>query len=324
MGWYIVPAFVLKYSNPHAQRLISGLWSLIGLFLFFRMLLSLISGQRAKIITPLIFIVFSGADVVGRALTHFRMGPIYHLEWWAGWIKYGSSTTSLFWVPQHAIAVWLGIAMLMRQDRLPTLLPYLIFIFSAISFRSPFAAIGLAPYGAWLIWRNGVRKTVLNWRAIITVMLLVAPLFLYFSASSARIPHGFIGTPVPPAGTTNTAMPAFFLSLIAQVTLTILDQMTEFFWAYIQRSHIVMNASCKHFLNSEPHVTQQQKQLALIVFSILPTYGSKPLYGSYIFALAIMRATLSILLTFGVVNTKHPPSSILALSPSALDMGHSE
>lgn len=194
LGWYIVPAFALKYLNPHAQRLISGIWSLIGLFLFFRMLLTLISGRRAKIITPLIFIVFSGADVIGTALTHFRMGPIYHLEWWNGWIEYGSSMTSLFWVPQHAIAVWLGIAMLMRQDRIPTLSPYLIFLFSAIAFWSPFAAIGLAPFGAWLMWQNGVRKTVLNWRPIVTVMLLIAPLFLYFSASSGQIPHGFIWT----------------------------------------------------------------------------------------------------------------------------------
>ncbi|CAN7246046.1 hypothetical protein LJR230_000903 [Trinickia sp. LjRoot230] len=194
LGWYLVPALVLKYTGLHAQRIVSGLWSLIGLFLFFRTLLGLITARRAQLIVPLVFVVFSGADIIGTALTHFQMGLIYHLEWWDGWIEYGSNMTSLFWVPQHAISVWLGIATLMPQDRRPTLLPYLALMYSAISFWSPFAAIGLAPYGAWLVWRYGVRQIVFSPQAISTVALLTSPIVLYLAAGSGQIPHGFIGT----------------------------------------------------------------------------------------------------------------------------------
>ena len=74
-------------------------------------------GRRQRWLPLLAFVAFSGADGIGTLVTGFRFGPPWHLEWWIGWMEYGSHATSLFWVPQHAIPAWLGIAVLMRAPQ---------------------------------------------------------------------------------------------------------------------------------------------------------------------------------------------------------------
>ncbi|KLU21979.1 hypothetical protein EOS_33095 [Caballeronia mineralivorans PML1(12)] len=193
-----------------------------GIFLFFRMLNSLITTKRAAVIMPLVFILFSGADIVGRAITHFQVGLIYHIEWWAGWIEYASNMTSLFWVPQHAIAVWLGAAILLLQAKRPTLLPYLALAFSAICLWSPFAAIGLAPFALVLAWRNGIKEIVFDWRPVVALVLIALPTMLYLTNSAGQIPHGFIGTPAnrcvwsESAGAPCFSWPSYFLFVVVE------------------------------------------------------------------------------------------------------------
>jgi len=194
LGFYLAPALILKHTSVHAQQMVTGLWSLVGIFLFFRILLELVPGKRATFIAPIVFIFFSGADIIGRAITHFQVHLIYHIEWWAGWAQYESNTTALFWAPQHAIPVWLGVAIVLMQFKRPSMLPHLALLFSAICFWSPFAAIGIAPYGLLLVWKRGAHAIAFNWFAILTISFIALPIALFLSSDAAQITHGFINT----------------------------------------------------------------------------------------------------------------------------------
>jgi hypothetical protein len=192
IAWYLIPALILKLTDIHAQRLVSGIWSLAGVFLFFRLLIDIVPQRRARFIVPVVFILFSGADIVGRAITHFQVGLIYHYEWWSGWIEYGSNMTSMFWVQQHAIPMWIGVALMMRQADRASALPFLALFFASVCLWSPFAAIGLSPFALLLVKQYGLKNIVFDWRAIGAVVMIAIPIGLYLTADAGDVPHGFV------------------------------------------------------------------------------------------------------------------------------------
>ena len=190
LGWYIVPALGIKALGQHGQTLLSGIWTLLGLVIFFKLLADWVGTTRSAIIAPIIFILFSGWDVIGRAITHFQVPLIFHYEWWAGWAQYSASTTSLLWVPQHAIASWLGAVLLARQTERPTLLPFLALLFSAILFWSPFAAMGLVPFALLVTFQYRVKPVVLDWRTFSSLVFLALPLAVYLLSGATAVQHG--------------------------------------------------------------------------------------------------------------------------------------
>ena len=195
IGWYLIPALVLKITGAEIQTLALTAWSALGVFLLFCLLPDLVGTQRKAVIAaPLVFIVFGGADLIGTVLTHYRVGPVFHFEWWASWIEFPANTTSIFWVPQHALPAWLGLALFMRYRERTSLLPYFILLMSAIVLWSPFSAIGLMPFFLVLLWRHGFGKILLDWRPIVSTVLLAVPLAIYLTAKAESIPAGFIAS----------------------------------------------------------------------------------------------------------------------------------
>lgn len=192
IAWYVVPAFAVRLSSGHFQAIFSSAWTLVGLLLFFINLRSLTRGGAASVVAACAFIFFSGADIVGYAITHLQPGPRFHLEWWSGWAEYGSNTTSLFWVPQHALAAWLGIAVLMLQMERPTLLPFMALLFSASLLWSPFVVIGLAPFAIAVAIRHSVKEVALSWQALLTLTLVALPIVVYLRSDASGVPHSFI------------------------------------------------------------------------------------------------------------------------------------
>ena len=192
IGWYLVPAFVLKHTDLHAQQLVTGLWSSLGVFLFFRMLLDLLPLKREAVLVPVVFLFFVVQTSSAQRLRTFRTirftttsgGPAGSIE----------CIASLFWVPQHAIPAWLGVALLMRQVEKPTILPYLAVLFSALCLWSPFSVIGLAPFVLPLLRQYGSKEIVFSWKSVIALPLIALPIILYLTAQTGEVPHGFIGS----------------------------------------------------------------------------------------------------------------------------------
>lgn len=224
LGWYLVPALVLKITGGAFQNLVLLAWSALGVILFFSLLPSTVGNARAAmLIAPLVFIVFGGADLLGAFLSGYGAGPKYHFEWWASWIEFPANTTSLYWVPQHALPAWLGIALLMRQNTRPTLLRYAALLTSAIAFWSPFIAMGLLPFLAALAWRHGLKNLAFDWRAVAATFLLAGPLGLYLVAGAESIPAGFIASvPCIPDHPHCFTWGSYALFLFIEITLVLI------------------------------------------------------------------------------------------------------
>lgn len=191
IAWYLVPAATLKITGWHAQSIALSVWSFIGVVIFFKLTSKIFTSILSVILSPLVFIFFSGADIIGTAITHIQIGPRFHIEWWSSWIEYASNTVSLYWVPQHALAAWLMVALIMHQTHRRTVLPVLGVAMASIALWSPFSALGVAPFYAALITRYGIKELALNWRTWSAIFFIFLPIFAYLDAGATNIPHGF-------------------------------------------------------------------------------------------------------------------------------------
>lgn len=208
LGYYLVPSGLLKIGLSYlfGTRFFFGLWSFLGVFIFFVLIHDWSQGwvaKRTKATThpkkifywhlPIIFIFFSGLDVIGGLITHsLHNVPYLHFENWHA-IEYSSNTTLLTWVPQHALAAWLSIMLLLRADKNPSspLLPLMGFVAAATALWSSFTFLGLMPFALLVIHRNQQWRLLYDWRIIAAGVCLLAPIVLYLSLDNNTIPSGF-------------------------------------------------------------------------------------------------------------------------------------
>jgi hypothetical protein len=192
LGFYLVPSLISKFAGPGLLSLCVAAWTLGGVFLLFSLMKNLLGhvpNAKRLVFALATFILFSGADVVGTAITNYHHGPAYHLEWWPQWIQYVSNTTALFWVPQHAIPSWLGIALVLSQRRRPWLISFAVPLFGCLLFWSPFAAIGLLPFLLLCYGKRSWRGLFSLWN-VLSIALILPPIVGYLAAGAGGIPHG--------------------------------------------------------------------------------------------------------------------------------------
>ncbi len=192
LGWYLVPALAMKLTNGHGGNLFGSLWTTIGVTIFFWLIAPQFKTKVKAFIGALIFTLFSGADICGTWVTNYVRGNTMHFEWWSGWIEYSSTTTSLFWVQQHALPAWIGVALLLRQNNRGELDRSVILLFIFVGFWSPFVAVGLAPFVLVMSLRLGLRKVLLNWQDGLVIALIGLPIVFYLLTDAASVPHGLI------------------------------------------------------------------------------------------------------------------------------------
>lgn len=134
------------------------LWASIGIFLFFYYVLA---GLRKKNYIPIIiFIFFSGLDIIGEILT-LNLPAVFnitsHIEWWC-LLQFSSMTTQLFWVFNQAIAAWLIIPVLALEKNNKNMG----FLYSCLFLHSTIPAIGMFPLLAYWCIKNGQRRLSLS------------------------------------------------------------------------------------------------------------------------------------------------------------------
>lgn len=191
LAWYLVPALVTKITSAKVGYIVASLGTVLGITLFFNIISPLFSSRKSLLIGVVAFIFFSGADLLGSFLTGFFLEfPKYHLEWWSGWIEYNSNMTAVFWVPQHALPSWLVIGLLLRMNERRELWIQPVLLVMLTLFWSPFAAIGLVPFGALLCIRHGALRTGLHWQSIGGVLLIGIPMTLFLLSGASGIPMG--------------------------------------------------------------------------------------------------------------------------------------
>ena len=129
----------------YGEVLVGTILSLLWLFSFAGEL-----GVKA----PILFLAFGGLDLIGYLLTRQHLPrPGQPIEWWASTLQFSGNTTSLFWVPQHALPGWILTALIfdeaarMRRVAFAGLFVGLCFLWS------PFVTVGLIPVAiaAWYV-----------------------------------------------------------------------------------------------------------------------------------------------------------------------------
>jgi hypothetical protein len=211
LAYYLPAALAGKLWGWQIANHILFMWSFLGLLLAFLWFLKL--NRRAALSVFLLFILFSGMDVIGQLLVTPAVASIRpeasfyvrwdHIENWSmGW-QYSSNATLLFWVPHQALAGWIasglfGYAFLQDPERNDYLLTM-----GLTSLWSPFAALGLLPFClADIVTGEGQLPQRL--RRYLTLsnisgLALLTIVGLFFSSKlydispllTGEIPHGF-------------------------------------------------------------------------------------------------------------------------------------
>jgi len=186
LGTYLLPA--MFGANADLALL---LCNSLRLALLLTLGWHLFETRRERAIGLVVFLLFSGWDVVGTAL-YAAIGAHLswdHLEPWNFGYQYSSHVTQAFWVPQHALAGWTCALtfLLWRKGLVP------VGIFAAsiplVAIWSPLAIMGAVPFAVF------AGSTVLRKRAfgisdvaIAAVAVLIAlPALLYLQVDAASV-----------------------------------------------------------------------------------------------------------------------------------------
>lgn len=187
LGYYMFPGLLAKWLGKSWDEVFVFLQTWVGLTLLLMLLLQKTSPKRPLIFVT-VFLLFSGLDLLASKAFDAGFDPFAHHEWWARLFAYEGHATLFLWVPQHALAGLLGIAILLPGEKPPPSSYALLGI--SILFWSPFAAIGLAPFAAAAALQ-AFRPAMKNWSDILCGLLTGIPLFAYLTSGSAEIPQGW-------------------------------------------------------------------------------------------------------------------------------------
>ncbi|MDL2410587.1 hypothetical protein PY650_34435 [Rhizobium calliandrae] len=185
LAWYVVPALVGKAIGKWSVSYASFVWTAAGLFVALRIAFRDAKSWKEQSSACAIFLLFSGADIVGYAITQYRFGPIFHIEWWAGFAESPANVTSLLWTPQHAIPAWIGAALFLRYPKRSVRNGMT--IAAAIAAWSPFVLIGMAPVVIIALTKTGI-KQALTIQNVGAAILLFIPIFWLLSQGATSLP----------------------------------------------------------------------------------------------------------------------------------------
>ena len=147
LGMYMLPAIVGKGAGLASADVAMLVQNSVLLALLLALAATLYPRLRVRLVALLVFIAFSGMDVVGALWMYFLEGmPLSsHIEPWAH-IQFSSHLTQAFWVPHHALAGWCGALffLLWRDGKLPLVVP--LGALPLLALWSPFGAIGAFPF----------------------------------------------------------------------------------------------------------------------------------------------------------------------------------
>lgn len=172
MGWSLIPALVGKVLGWKAATLAMAAICGAGVFLVLLIFVRLVGTWRWWI--PLVFVMWSGLDIVGWALrTRFTFEGMQFIGMWSyPPLWYLSNMMNFFCVPHLSIPTWL-LAFLVAGRRIG---PSGVVGVSALLFPlAPYQTVGLAPFVIWGALQGDGRFSD-RLRKVLTVENLVLPL----------------------------------------------------------------------------------------------------------------------------------------------------
>lgn len=197
VGYYLPSAAFAKLTTPAMADYFQLFWMILGIFIAFYWVCRLTG--TARIWLAVLFIGFSGMDILGYIIFHHSLPSLGYLalEWSTspdvGYWQYSANSTLLDWTPQHAIAGWIVVAMIISEyvEKKPKKNTF--FLYSLIWLTSPMIATWLGVFIAG-IFIASIKK----WRSFFSFQNIAFPLLMliiigsYFATNMYHQPYGFI------------------------------------------------------------------------------------------------------------------------------------
>lgn len=188
IAYYLPAAWIGKIWGWPAANFGLAIWSAVGLSLTLFFYLWLVRARRVWL-ALLVFLFFSGLDVLGSLVTHSslntlwpeRLFPAVWSYWtnhdaWSAW-QYSSNLKLLFAVPNQAIAGWLLTSLLLLPLLAEKRSHSALFLWGLSALWSPFITIGLAPVLLVGMWPEGQGNSP-DWKRIFSIQNLIGLLCL--------------------------------------------------------------------------------------------------------------------------------------------------
>jgi len=188
IAYYLPAALVGKFWGWPAANLALAIWSVAGLMLALVLFLQAVNRRRIWL-ALLVFVIFSGLDVVGSLVTHSPLSvlwperefPVAWSYWlnhdgWSAW-QYSSNVKLLFTVPNQALAGWLLTALIVLPLLAAKRSHSTLFLWGLSALWSPFITIGLAPVLLVDMLPDTHREGA-HWRRLLSAQSLIGLLLL--------------------------------------------------------------------------------------------------------------------------------------------------
>lgn len=114
LAFWLPVALAGKFAGWEAAQTGLYLYAVAGVVIALYLLMRALRRWAAWV--ALIFIFWSGMDFAGRLV--FMQVPEWgeHIEWWAYYFSYPASTSSLYWIFNQAIPLWIATFLLLNQQ----------------------------------------------------------------------------------------------------------------------------------------------------------------------------------------------------------------
>jgi hypothetical protein len=193
VGYYLPSAVIGQLWGLQAANIAMYLWTALGFALFLASACRLFETNKQRATCVVLLLLFGGMDILGftwRAARPPVLGET--VEWWLQIIQYPSTSYLMAWVPNHALPAWLGIVLILRFWKLPTLARITPLLSAAIPLWSPLAAVGLFPFFLFaLAWRRDFR-ILFSPHSCLPFLLPALAIAGYLGMDAGTILHGWL------------------------------------------------------------------------------------------------------------------------------------
>ena len=203
LGMYLIPAVVGKLFGLSAAHLALLAQNATILALALTLLGTMVPHRRAVFLV--VFVTFSGVEIVGRYVNAAVMDPAgfswwpvhahQHIAWWNPLFQYTNHLTQIFWVPNHSLPGWWLAALAVLHVRREVDSVVLIVAVAALFFWSPLTMAGALPVVGLLVLCR-------EFKALLTPRILGAcaaglcflPIAAYLAVDAESVPHLWLFT----------------------------------------------------------------------------------------------------------------------------------
>ncbi|HEY9106732.1 MAG TPA: hypothetical protein VIN58_08620 [Roseateles sp.] len=147
IGYYLPVAAVAAGLELPRPEILLYAWTAFGFALVLCTATTLLPSRRERALGVALMLAFGGLDLLGFRLAKGELPALgAHVDWWAQFAQYSSSSTLLFWVPNHALPAWMGAMLVLRHWRTLELARMAPLLVTATMLWSPLSALGLVPF----------------------------------------------------------------------------------------------------------------------------------------------------------------------------------